>query len=96
MHDPADGRSVACAGKAGDPEAVGKPDAIAAVDGIDVLHIGASDLSTEMGIAGEYTHEWMRAAFETVARGAKGSRHGNGSRRRAPGFRAASRRRGRR
>jgi 2-keto-3-deoxy-L-rhamnonate aldolase RhmA len=43
-----------------------------ALDGIDVLHIGASDLSTEMGIPGQYTHERMRAAFETVARAAKG------------------------
>ena len=54
------------------PEAVENADAIAAVDGIDVLHIGASDLSTEMGIPGQYTHERMRAAFETVARAAKG------------------------
>jgi 2-keto-3-deoxy-L-rhamnonate aldolase RhmA len=46
------------------PEAVENADAIAAVDGIDVLHIGASDLSTEMGIPGQYTHERMRAAFE--------------------------------
>ena len=36
------------------PEAVENADAIAAVDGIDVLHIGASDLSTEMGIPGQY------------------------------------------
>jgi 2-keto-3-deoxy-L-rhamnonate aldolase RhmA len=45
------------------PEAVENADAIAAVDGIDALHIGASDLSTEMGIPGQYTHERMRAAF---------------------------------
>ena len=69
------------------PEAVENADAIAAVDGIDVLHIGASDLSTEMGIPGQYTHERMRAAFETVARAAKGSRQGDGGRRRAAGFR---------
>jgi len=56
------------------PVAVENADAIAAVDGIDVLHIGASDLSTdyEMGIPGQYTHERMRAAFQTVARVAKG------------------------
>jgi 2-keto-3-deoxy-L-rhamnonate aldolase RhmA len=53
------------------PEAVENSDAIAAVDGIDVLHIGASDLSTEMGIPGQYTHQRMRAAFESVARAAK-------------------------
>src|SRR2546423_5693516 len=53
------------------PEAVENADAIAAVDGIDVLHIGASDLSTEMGISGQYTHERMCAAFETVANAAR-------------------------
>src|SRR5204862_6840497 len=53
------------------PEAVANAEAIAAVDGIDVLHIGASDLSTEMGIPGQYTHERMRAAFETVAKAAR-------------------------
>jgi 2-keto-3-deoxy-L-rhamnonate aldolase RhmA len=53
------------------PEAVENADAIAAVDGIDVLHIGASDLSTEMGIPGQYKSERMRAAFETVARAAR-------------------------
>jgi hypothetical protein len=31
-----------------------------------------SDLSTEIGIPGRYTHERVRAAFETVARAAKG------------------------
>jgi 4-hydroxy-2-oxoheptanedioate aldolase len=53
------------------PEAVENADVIAAVDGIDVLHIGASDLSTEMGLPGQYTHERMCTAFETVARAAK-------------------------
>jgi 4-hydroxy-2-oxoheptanedioate aldolase len=52
------------------PEAVESADAIAAVDG-DVLHIGASDLSTEMSIPGQYAHDRMRAAFEAVARAAK-------------------------
>jgi 2-keto-3-deoxy-L-rhamnonate aldolase RhmA len=53
------------------PEAVENGDDIAAVEGIDVLHVGASDLSTEMRTPGQYTHERMRAAFETVARAAK-------------------------
>ena len=53
------------------PEAVENADAIAAVEGIHVLHIGASDLSTEMGIPGQYKHERMRAAFETVAKAAR-------------------------
>jgi 2-keto-3-deoxy-L-rhamnonate aldolase RhmA len=41
------------------------------VDGIDVLHIGASDLSTEMGISGQCAHDRMKAAFETVAKAAR-------------------------
>jgi 2-keto-3-deoxy-L-rhamnonate aldolase RhmA len=53
------------------PEAVANADAIAAVEGIDVLHIGSTDLSTEMGIPGDYKHERMRAAYETIARAAK-------------------------
>src|SRR5271168_790453 len=31
--------------------------------GVMVPHIGSTDLSTEMGIPGEYQHERMRAAF---------------------------------
>ena len=56
------------------PEAVENADEIAAVEGIDVVHIGASDLSTEMGIPGQYSSERMRAAFEKVAGAAR--RHG--------------------
>jgi 2-keto-3-deoxy-L-rhamnonate aldolase RhmA len=69
------------------PEAVGNAEAIAAVDGIDVLHIGASDLSTEMGIPGQYQHERMRAAFEAVAKAARGHGKAMGVGRGAPGFR---------
>src|SRR5277367_6033564 len=53
------------------PEAVENAEEIAAVEGIDVLHIGASDLSTEMGIPGQYSSERMRAAFEKVAGAAR-------------------------
>jgi 2-keto-3-deoxy-L-rhamnonate aldolase RhmA len=56
------------------PEAVANIDAIAAVPGIDTLHIGSTDLSTEMGIPGDYKHDRMRAAYEAVAAAAK--RHG--------------------
>jgi 2-keto-3-deoxy-L-rhamnonate aldolase RhmA len=56
------------------PEAVENIDGIAAVEGIDVVHIGASDLSTEMGIPGQYSSERMRAAFEKVAGAAR--KHG--------------------
>ncbi len=53
------------------PQAVANAEAIAAVEGIDVLHIGSSDLSTEMGIPGQYKHERMVHAFEAVARAAR-------------------------
>jgi 2-keto-3-deoxy-L-rhamnonate aldolase RhmA len=53
------------------PEAIGNADAIAAVDGIDTLHIGSSDLSTEMGIPGQYAHARMRDAYEATARAAR-------------------------
>jgi 2-keto-3-deoxy-L-rhamnonate aldolase RhmA len=39
-----------------------------------MLHIGSTDLSTEMGIAGEYQHERMRVAYETIAAAVR--RHG--------------------
>jgi len=53
------------------PAAIEQAEAIAAVPGIDMLHIGSSDLSTEMGIPGDYKHDRMRAAYEATARAAK-------------------------
>jgi len=53
------------------PEAVTNADAIAAVAGIDVLHIGSADFSTQMGIPGDYKHNRMRDAYEAVAAAAK-------------------------
>ena len=50
------------------PEAVANVNAIAAVDGIDLVHIGASDLSAEMGLAGQYSHPRLHAAYEAVSR----------------------------
>jgi 2-keto-3-deoxy-L-rhamnonate aldolase RhmA len=38
-------------------------DAIAAVDGVDVLLVGASDLSTELGVAGQVDHPQVHEAF---------------------------------
>ena len=50
------------------PDAAAKADEIAAVDGIDMVHIGALDVSTVMGIApGDMHHPEMRKIFETVA-----------------------------
>jgi len=48
------------------PEAVANADEIAAVDGVDVLLIGTGDLTTEMGIPGQPSHERVIAAYETV------------------------------
>jgi 2-keto-3-deoxy-L-rhamnonate aldolase RhmA len=53
------------------PEAIRNAADIAAIDGIDVLLIGASDLSTEMGIPGQIGHPSMREAFEAVHKGCK-------------------------
>lgn len=48
------------------PTAIANAEAIAAVPGIDVLLIGASDLSLEMGIPGQLGHPDMAKAFETA------------------------------
>ncbi len=49
------------------PEAVADADAIAAVDGIDMLLVGSNDLCTEMGIPGELRHPRLRAAYASIA-----------------------------
>lgn len=48
------------------PEAVRNATAIAAVDGIDVLLIGTSDLSSELGIAGQMGHRQIIDAYRAV------------------------------
>lgn len=48
------------------PTAIANADAIAAVPGIDVLLIGTSDLTMEMGIPGQLQHPDVVAAYETV------------------------------
>ncbi|MBT7759948.1 MAG: hypothetical protein HN732_21645, partial [Rhodospirillaceae bacterium] len=49
-------------------QAVANAEAIAAVEGIDALFIGASDLTYDMGINSQYGHERVQAAVETVCR----------------------------
>jgi 2-keto-3-deoxy-L-rhamnonate aldolase RhmA len=56
------------------PEAVKNSGDIAAVDGIDVLLIGTSDLSSELGIAGQMGHRKVVDAYATV--GAACRKHG--------------------
>jgi 2-keto-3-deoxy-L-rhamnonate aldolase RhmA len=56
------------------PKAIANADAIAAVPGIDVLLIGASDLTLEMGIPGQLLHPDLVKAYETAAAACK--KHG--------------------
>lgn len=49
------------------PEAIRNADAIAAVEGIDVLLIGTNDLCAEMGIPGQYGHDDVAEAYDTAA-----------------------------
>ena len=49
------------------PKAVENAEAIAAVDGIDVLLIGTNDLALEMGIAGQLNHERVQTAYRRVS-----------------------------
>jgi len=48
------------------PQAVANADAIAAVDGVDVLLVGTNDLCLEMGIPGALDHAKVIAAYETI------------------------------
>ena len=48
------------------PLSIRNADAIAAVPGIDVLLIGTSDLTLEMGLPGQLMHEKVIAAYQTV------------------------------
>lgn len=56
------------------PAAIEAADEIAAVDGVDVVMIGTSDLSAEMGINGQTGDERIAAAYETVIAACK--KHG--------------------
>jgi 4-hydroxy-2-oxoheptanedioate aldolase len=49
------------------PAAVEQSDSIAAVDGIDLILVGPSDLTAEMGIHGQYENEHFHRAVESVA-----------------------------
>jgi 2-keto-3-deoxy-L-rhamnonate aldolase RhmA len=48
------------------PDAVAQADAIAAVPGVDVLLIGTNDFCAEAGIAGQYGHAKVEAAYRTI------------------------------
>lgn len=46
---------------------VEEADAIAAIDGVDLLFVGPSDLSQSLGVTGEFFHEDCIAAIDRVA-----------------------------
>jgi len=48
------------------PEAIAEVDAIAAVEGVDVVMIGCNDLSTSMGVSGQTDHPKVVDAFEKL------------------------------
>jgi 4-hydroxy-2-oxoheptanedioate aldolase len=66
--------SLLCIVQIETPEAVANADAIAAVDGVDVLFIGPSDLSHSLGILGQFDHPRYVDAVDKTA--AAGARHG--------------------
>jgi 2-keto-3-deoxy-L-rhamnonate aldolase RhmA len=56
------------------PEAIENADAIAAVPGVDVLHIGTGDLCAEMGIPGRFSDPRVEKAYRDVTAACR--RHG--------------------
>ena len=56
------------------PKGIANADAIAALDGVDILAIGANDLTAELGVPGDYTDPRVREAVATVAEACR--RHG--------------------
>ncbi len=61
------------------PLAVANADAIAAVDGVDVLFIGINDLAVEMGHMGKIDHPAVLEAAATVAAAARRHRKWSGA-----------------
>jgi 2-keto-3-deoxy-L-rhamnonate aldolase RhmA len=55
------------------PQAVANAKAIAAVEGIDGLLIGTSDLTAELGISGQIGHAKVLEAYETVGAACRAS-----------------------
>lgn len=56
------------------PEGIANADAIAALDGVDILAIGANDLTAELGVPGDYRDPRFREAVATAAEACR--RHG--------------------
>lgn len=56
------------------PAGIANADAIARLDGVDLLGIGANDFTAELGVPGQYRDPRLRDAVETVAEACR--RHG--------------------
>lgn len=56
------------------PQGIAAADAIAAVDGVDMIAVGANDLTSELGIPGQYGHPLVRTSVATAAEACR--RHG--------------------
>jgi 4-hydroxy-2-oxoheptanedioate aldolase len=56
------------------PTAIANAEAIAAVEGVDLLMIGTNDLCAELGIPSEFGHEKVVASYERVVAAAR--KHG--------------------
>src|SRR5688500_12485147 len=68
-------------------------DAIAAIDGVDMLFVGPSDLSQELGVLGQWEGEKLWSAYERVTAACK--KHGkHWHDRRQPGLRTTRLRNG--
>ena len=52
-------------------EAIEKIDAIAAVQGVDLLMVGCIDLSADLGVPAQFDHPSFRAALEAISAAAK-------------------------
>jgi len=46
--------------------AIDNADAIAAVPGVDIVHVGSNDLASDLGVPGELTHPQIIAAIDRV------------------------------
>ena len=49
------------------PTAVANAQAMAAIEGVDVLFVGPTDLSHSLGVPGQFTHPTFTEALDTVA-----------------------------
>lgn len=53
------------------PEGIRNAEAIAALDGVDMLAIGTNDLTAELGVPGQYGHPALRDAIAAVGEACK-------------------------